>query len=129
MKPWQPQQLFISIGGYTGYSYQVELQAGKLTYSQFEPHYKNKRDKTFDPSKKQWERFWLKLDALKVWAWKGPYRDPHLLDGTSWRIDIQTQDRQVSTEGSNAFPGRPDSDNFDQFLSAVQQLIDNEPFQ
>jgi hypothetical protein len=51
MKPWHPQKLFISIGGYTGYSYQVELQAGKLTYSQLEPYYKNKRVKTFDPPK------------------------------------------------------------------------------
>ena len=91
MRSWHPQKFFISIGGYTGYSYQVELQAGKLNYSQIEPYFENKRDKTFDPSKKQWKRFWKKLDALKVWAWRGRYQDPHILDGTSWRVEIQAQ--------------------------------------
>lgn len=123
-----PEQFFVFIGGYTGTSYQLELKNDKFLYTQFGYGYKLKRTDEFSLNVKDWESFLKTTDAIGIWQWTGKYRDPGILDGTSWKIQIKIKDKQVSAEGSNAYPGGDDGQSFSQLLSAVQDLIGNAPF-
>ncbi len=35
-------------------------------------------------SRKEWEEFWLTVDALKVWSWEKKYVKRGICDGTEW---------------------------------------------
>ena len=63
------------------------------------------------------------MDKLKAWAWDASYVDPDTMDGTHWNVDILLGGKHLIAKGSNAFPKR-----FNQFCSAVSDLIDNRPF-
>jgi len=120
-----PTQLLIAIGGFMGSSYQLELKSGKLIYTEFRSGYEKIRDKIFQLTAEQWEAFWQVADDVNIWNWKKEYRNPEMLDGTSWRVNIKFKDKEMDSQGSN---NSPDGGKLSKFLSAVRQLIDNEPF-
>ena len=125
MKDLLPQIFFISIGGYTGSSYQVELKNGKLIYTLFGYGYEKEGEKIFEPTSEQWEKCLKVADEIHIWKWKKRYDDPNMTDGTSWRVNIKINEKEIDSSGSNAFP---DGDGFGIFISAVKQLINNEFF-
>ena len=73
------------------------------------------------PSKKDWEEFWLTVDALKVWSWEKKYINSEICDGTQWELRIKRKGRRRRIiSGSNAYP-QPEG-TFESFLDAITKL-------
>ena len=73
------------------------------------------------PSKKDWEEFWLTVDALKVWSWEKEYVNSGICDGTVWKLKIKRKGRRRrNIFGLNAYP-QPDG-TFESFLDAITKL-------
>ena len=72
------------------------------------------------PSKKDWEEFWLTVDALKVWSWEKNYIS-EICDGTQWELRIKRKGRRRrKIYGINAYP-QPEG-TFESFLDAITKL-------
>ena len=73
------------------------------------------------PSKKDWEEFWLTVDALKVWSWEKKYINSEICDGTDWELRIKRKGRRRrKIYGINAYP-QPEG-TFESFLDAITKL-------
>ena len=59
---------------------------------------------THSPSEEEWLEFSKSLKRLDVANWKRSYMDPHILDGTQWRLMVITEASEIETGGSNAYP-------------------------
>ena len=72
------------------------------------------------PSKKDWEEFWLTVDALKVWSWEKNYIS-EICDGTQWELRIKRKGRRRrKIFGSNAYPQPKGT--FNSFVKAINKL-------
>ncbi|HYD47507.1 MAG TPA: hypothetical protein VEB21_04135 [Terriglobales bacterium] len=120
-----PSELSISIGGYTGPSYSLELHGPYLIYQAYAEQHGLVSKWKLQPTPDQWREFWAELDRIDVWHWEANYDNPDILDGTGWRITIAHADRRLATSGSNASPGR---DSFDAFWQALRTLISDLEF-
>jgi hypothetical protein len=130
--PFMPQQLKISIGGFTGTSYSVTLKNEKLLYWSSE-----QRSKTIKPTPAAWQEFRKTLDELSVWKWRDRYINKSIMDGNSWSFEISYADHSLKTYGSNSYPGPVLKTNsgypsftptFNRFLAAVEQLLGGKEF-
>jgi len=73
------------------------------------------------PSKKDWEKFWLTVDTLKVWSWEKEYVNSEICDGTEWELKIKRKGRRRrKIYGLNAYP-QPEG-TFESFLDAITKL-------
>lgn len=117
-----PTQLRISIGGYFGASYSVELENVGVRYRASEQG-QGRIDERFDPTDSEWRRFALALEQAGVWEWESDYYEP-ATDGTSWSLEISWDGRTITSQGSNAFPA-----SFEAFLAAVSRLAGARPFE
>ena len=73
------------------------------------------------PSKKDWEEFWLTVDALKVWSWEKEYINSDIIDGTEWELRIKREGRRRRRiYGLNAYP-QPERI-FNSFVKAINKL-------
>ena len=73
------------------------------------------------PSKKDWEKFWLTVDTLKVWSWEKEYVNSEICDGTEWELKIKRKGRRRrKIYGINAYP-QPEG-TFESFLDAITKL-------
>jgi len=122
-----PDALHIWIGGFTGPSYDLSLTNNVLHYR---ASGKGTRDKTnlevITPTADQWKAFRTALDEIGIWTWKTNYVDPHVFDGTQWRVTAKYGEKQITVYGSNAYPegnGPEPSPLFGKLLKAVRQLI------
>lgn len=131
-----PTKFKISIGGYTGSSYCLELRDETLIYTECEWGYEPVRTLEIKPASKDWRDFWLTCQIVGVWSWHMRYEKVDVCDGTEWEVVIAVEDNQIATSGSNAFPGENDfPDNsgypkpFKKFLNSVRKLTGGLPFQ
>ena len=73
------------------------------------------------PSKKDWEKFWLTVDTLKVWSWEKEYINSDIIGGTEWELRIKREGRRRRRiYGLNAYP-QPEG-TFESFLDAITKL-------
>ena len=125
----RPTHLEVSLGGFTGPSYRVELQEdGRLLYLHnpesftSAPGTRKRRIKVNDL---QWRQFRGALEEVGIWDWDEEYVDPEILDGTQWLVRIRYEDAAVFSRGSNSYPpGR----SFKRLRSAVQELLGGREF-
>ena len=113
----------LSIGGYCGPSYSLELKGKEITYKAFGYGYELENSEIIIPTMEQLEQFLEKIKKIGVWKWKRRYTEPHVLDGTSWSVSIEYKRKRFKSSGSNAYP-----EGFDEFTKSVRKLI-NKPFQ
>ena len=125
----RPRLFEVSIGGFFGASYRVELQSdGTLLYRHnprtliSEPGTRTRRIRVGDD---QWREFRRVMDEVNVWAWRKDYIDPRVVDGTQWNLKLEYPDASVFSRGSNAFPEQQD---FERFRAAVVMLIGGREF-
>ena len=78
---------------------------------------------THSPSDEEWLEFSKSLKRLDVANWKRSYMDPHILDGTQWRLNVITQTSEIDTGGSNAYP-----EYFNGLILAINRLINEDYF-
>lgn len=125
----RPTHLEVSLGGFTGPSYRVELlEDGRLMYLH------NPETFTSAPGTKkrlirvddaQWRQFRGALEEVGIWDWEEEYLDSEILDGTQWLVRIRYEDAAVFSRGSNSYPpGR----GFKRLRGAVQDLLGGREF-
>ena len=126
----RPRLFEVSIGGFFGASYRVELQSdGTLLYRHnprtliSEPGTRTRRVRVGDD---QWREFRRAMDEVNVWAWRKDYIDPRVVDGTQWNLKLEYADASVVSRGSNVFPEQQD---FERFRAAVVMLIGGREFE
>lgn len=130
-KVFLPQKFSISIGGYFGGSYSVELKNGNLIYKVFGDEYQLNNVKEILPTNQQWGKFWDQLNRLSFWKWDAEYPNPGFCDGTQWQVDIKYENKILMSRGDNNYPESSrgtSNDEFDLFLKAIEQLLDGESF-
>ena len=119
-----PISFAASIDEWKGATYQVRLaRDGSVLYSDIPSHGNPIRIKV--PTER-WEAFRRHLDAAKVWSWQPEYIDMAVVDGKGWSLNVVYPDRRIKCSGSNAYPSKKQ---FEQFLSAVRELIGGKPFE
>jgi hypothetical protein len=122
----EPAQLEIAIGGYTGDSYHIKWEEGKLAYTSMGYGYSGESPQWIQPSAEQWEKFQKALGRLNVWAWEANYPNSGGRDGTHWSVDIEWNGKSLHSSGDNHYPESESPEpgqSFRQFLQAVQALI------
>ena len=120
-----PTNFYISIGGYMGTSYCVEMEDGYLTYKTFDLGYKNRKKSKIIPTFQQWKTFWHQIDTLNIWDWKSNYPNPGICDGTQWKVEIYYDDKQLKSCGDNNYPGvsTRSKQMFQKFFEALRNLL------
>ena len=68
-----PEKLRVSIGGYMGPSYSVELNGDTLVYTPTTRGYEDMGGEEMRPSVKMWAEFWSCLNDIEFWSWRGSY--------------------------------------------------------
>ena len=99
-----PSKLSASIDNWASHTYTIELQGGKLLYSDAPP--KSSPDPSIVvPSAEQWRSFRRALDAIPVWSWREKYwpSEP-IFDGTAWSFSVAYADRSLTSGGGNCYP-------------------------
>lgn len=124
-----PAQFEISIGGYLGKSYSLELQGNALRHTECGQGYKPIRTIDVTPTKAQWANFWKSCQKVGLWSWEERYNAEDVVDGTQWAVRIDLDDRVLVSSGSNDYPGAdryqdydPYPPPFSRFLKAVSRL-------
>lgn len=59
-----PKKLYYSEGG------GLTLRNRDINYNDKKINVFGHEDKTIQPSKEEWNKFWLKLDELEIWSWE-----------------------------------------------------------
>jgi len=122
----RPARLLTVVGGATGNSYSVELDADAdaLTYRSFGSYNTDESTVIVDPANR-WNRFMQDVIDVDIFSWEADYQPAGLvLDGTHWTVQLEVADRSIESSGSNAYPAQ-----WDRFCSAVQRLIGGLDFQ
>ena len=131
-----PRNFTASIGGFFGTTYSVELREGALFYFAADAPDKAVSAKV-TPTAKQWREFRRSLDEIKIWQWRTNYSNPAVRDGIHWSLDIEYDDHELKTGGSNSFPGRGGKQTgcseqtraFSAYTAAVKRLLGGKGFQ
>ena len=127
MNAIHPSKLLFSYGSWD-FSHLVEWEGGILTIRNGAMY--DKQLKTISPSVNDWTRFWKSVDDNNVWNWLPEYKNPLVLDGCQWSLELEFNGRSIISEGSNAYPGWadtpdfPDDCDFGRFLQSVVTLTD-----
>jgi len=128
----KPSHFSIFVGGYTGESFGVRYESGKLLYEHFGYGFKPVETVELEPTDKAWQQFWTTLHDINVWKWKDRYETPGICDGTNWSVEIDVGGKKLRSTGSNAYPdGQEETESssvFDQFYQAVSILVDKRTF-
>ena len=127
--PWPPRAFTVSIGGFSGPSFKVELvDSGKLIY-----HHNPKgfiesggTSEEIWVTEGMWDEFRQQLNQAEVWKWCRRYDDLTVVDGTVWELEIEYSDQSIVSSGNNAYPTEKQ---FNLFLDAVSDLADGNLFE
>jgi hypothetical protein len=82
------------------------------------------------PTSEAWRAFWAAVDNAGVKNWNEQYVAAGVVDGEGWGLRVVSNDRQVESSGSNAYPDRGGRQHdlertaeFQSFLAAVNALV------
>jgi len=113
---------YFSIGGFSGDSYMllvvkaeadaaVQYTAGVGCFAE-EPTAKEQL------TLEEWQTFTHKIFHCYISDWKKRYLDPHVVDGTQWKLEVNFMNRKpIKIYGSNKYPVQ-----WDKFIKAVNTL-------
>lgn len=120
-----PRELRLSIDGFPGPSYVVELCGDTLIWAHADGDTIDDEPICILPGER-WTSFGAALAELAVWEWApsytadAPIDDPAAepVDGVSWRVHITWNGHAVLASGVDAFPP-----SWDAFCEAVERLL------
>jgi hypothetical protein len=126
----------MSIGGFMGPSFSVELTPEGLRYESFDEGHTNRRKVMIQPQSENWEALKRAVEKANVWQWQSEYY-MEMMDGTSWELEVVWGPRRIQSTGSNAYPdasGAQSKDwnpgaGFEGILRAVSKLVGGRPFE
>ena len=99
-----PKLLRVSIGGYFGPSYSVELTDQTLFCMALSDKLPGPASARVEPTAEQWRAFRRALDKINVWQWQAHYPNPGVCDGTGWSFEVAYSDHALDSGGSNNYP-------------------------
>jgi len=79
----------------------------------------------------RWERFWREVEKIGVWKWKKKYSRKIGEGGSTWDLELASNDRKLKASGRNAYPeaehpggemNYPPGGQFDRFIQAISRL-------
>ena len=122
-----PTKFHFTIGGYHGPCHEIEWKHRTLWYRWAEHPFLWQPAVELLAGTEAWEKFWSAVEAAGVWRWADNYEDADVLDGIQWSLKLIHQKRQMTSVGSNAYPGcnQPDYSKtceFGRFIKALQKL-------
>ena len=83
-------------------------------------------NKIIEPSKKEWESFWEKIEQIGIWDLEENYERCIMIDGYFWEINISHQNQSIHSRGNNIDPtlyvGTELVSILDEFLDAIYDL-------
>lgn len=97
-----------SVGGFFGPSYSVEINNEKrlLVYHAAEGGVSSK-EKELTLTTEDWNTLIKGLISTEFEYWLDTYLDLHVMDGTSWHVEVELESGQsIEKSGSNQYPGR-----------------------
>ena len=104
MQNYFPKKFNVFVGGFFGPSYSAEIDGASLTYQIYKSGNSLKETKEIKPSPEEWKKFWEVCDRIELWNWQPRYENLDILDGFSWRIVIEFDDKKLDSSGSNDGP-------------------------
>jgi hypothetical protein len=116
------QKLSAFVGGFTGVSYEVDIdfENDEAIYIEFDYGLtESSRKQTLFTNDKK-ESFLENMAGIRILNWKERYeRQGQIMDGTHWTIKIETHCRNYEFSGDNAYPK-----SWRNFCKQVEYLID-----
>ncbi|MDY7104988.1 MAG: hypothetical protein S0880_27695 [Actinomycetota bacterium] len=121
-----PRELRLSIDGFPGPSYLIELCGDTLIWAHADGDHVDDEPICLLPGER-WTSFAATLDELGVWDWAPSYTAAHdpaaepggeVVDGVSWRVHISWDGRTVLASGIDTFPP-----SWDAFCESVERLL------
>lgn len=83
-------------------------------------------NKIIEPSKKDWESFWEKIEEIGIWDLEESYNRCILTERYKWEIDISFNNKIIESKGTNLDPtlyiGNKLISILDKFLDAINDL-------
>ena len=104
MQNYFPKKFNVFVGGFFGPSYNAEINGASLTYKVYKSGNSLKETKEINPSPEEWKEFWKVCNRIGLWNWQPRYENPDILDGFSWGIVIEFDDKKLDSSGSNDGP-------------------------
>jgi hypothetical protein len=77
-----------------------------------------------NPSNEQWRYFWIACDKINIWDWEKRFEDPKIIDGYSWKVQINTDGKSIDSSGSNRQP-----EGLNKLFMAVSKLLGGVSFE
>jgi hypothetical protein len=122
-----PSVFRFGIGGYTGDSFEVSWNGEALVYRSFTTGFEPLETVEVRPRAQKWRLFWRWLDQNDLWSWPEVCENESpLIDGTSWSVEIEADDKRLASSGSNAYPGTSGTEPslvFKRLLAALRRLL------
>jgi hypothetical protein len=113
-------------GGFLGPSYKLELYGDTLVHTEYSDGFKLEKSTVFDPPEHMWASFRNQIDELGIWEWNSEYKEPGIMDGIQWSVNIKYDDNCIKSRGENQFPEARKAAElsvFDGYLEAVRNLV------
>jgi hypothetical protein len=132
----RPTKLKVSIGGFMGPSFSIQLQEnGMVVYEAYGGGHILEDRVEIRPTGSEWAGFLEEINRLGVWKWRREY-SLQVCDGTQWKLEVEHAGRNIEVFGSNCYPSADGSPNcsptptecFEQFCVAVSKLAGGRPF-
>lgn len=120
--PVQPEELYFSVGGIMGWSYEFALEEGHLVYRTFSQGYWARAEAKIYVTEQEWEAFRKSLIELGLEDWLERYDSP-MVDGTRWSLKVRFANLSVESSGNNAYPGRTPSETSTRYSTAFVALL------
>jgi hypothetical protein len=113
VKPYEPDVFEFSTLGLPNFAETALLWHGDALV-----YYRGTDERTFSPSREDWELFWHRLERIGAWSWHGQYVNPSILDGEEWSVTIIHAGKKLSCSGANSYPS-----GFDEFRNSLNSLV------
>jgi len=117
------------VGGFLSWNYEVFYIDNSLYYNQSD-FILLKEFQIAIPTTQREAEFIQTMNAINVWKWE-PVYDTGIYDGIQWSLELELDNCQMKSYGSNAFPGSKSihrSADFKKLLHAICKLIGEENF-
>ncbi len=104
-----------SIGGYPGPAFHLKVKKNQLHCAHYPKMGGVPEEIALSiAGNKAWEDL---LAFLATRKWKARYADKMVVDGTGWELRMKTENFELKSSGSNAFPPQ-----FDRFLKLLNKV-------
>ena len=101
-----PRKLEFAIGGYGAPSRTITAEGDSVVFTWHDWGAMETDTIVAHPTDAQWRDFWAAARDAGVERWRRSYVAEGVVDGTGWGLVLLYDDREIVSQGSNAWPDR-----------------------